>query len=54
MQKKETHITQLPRAIDLELARPLGEMVVAYGRLEDMFKVAIKSLEGKRSLEAGN
>jgi hypothetical protein len=51
MEKKEAHITQLPLAIDPVLSIALGEMVVAYGRLEDMFKIAIKRLEGRRTLE---
>lgn len=51
IQKTETHITSLPREIDPNLAIALGEMVVAFGRLEDMFKVAIKRLENKRMLD---
>lgn len=51
IQKTERHITELPRKIDTRLSTALGEMVVAYGRLEDMFKVAIKRLERERSLE---
>jgi hypothetical protein len=51
IQKTERQITDLPRQIDPQLATALGEMVVAYGRLEDMFKVAIKRLERERSLE---
>ena len=50
MHKTETHITSLPREIDPSLAVALGEMVVAFGRLEDMFKVSIKRLENKRTL----
>ncbi len=49
--KTERYITDLPRKIDTRLSIALGEMVVAYGRLEDMFKVAIRRLEGERSLE---
>lgn len=51
MQKTEAHITSLPREIDQDLAIALGEMVVAFGRLEDMFKVAIKRLENNRTLD---
>jgi hypothetical protein len=51
IQKGERHITELPRKIDPRLSTALGEMVVAYGRLEDMFKVAIRRLEDERSLE---
>lgn len=51
MHKTETHITSLPREIDPSLAVSLGEMVVAFGRLEDMFKVSIKRLENKRTLD---
>jgi len=51
IQKTERHITELPRKIDPRLSTALGEMVVAYGRLEDMFKVAIKRLEPGSSLE---
>ena len=51
IQKTERHITELPRKIDIRLSIALGEMVVAYGRLEDMFKVAIRRREGTRSLE---
>ncbi len=51
IQKTEAHITTLPREIDQSLAVALGEMVVAFGRLEDMFKVAIKRLENKRTLD---
>lgn len=51
MQKTETHITSLPRDIDPSIAVPLGEMVVAFGRLEHMFKVAVKRLENKRTLD---
>lgn len=51
IQKTETHITSLPREIDPSLAVALGEMVVAFGRLEDMFKVSIKRLENKRTLD---
>ncbi len=51
MQKTENHITTLPREIDQKLAIALGEMVVAFGRLEDMFKVAIKRLEKNRTLD---
>jgi hypothetical protein len=29
----------------------LGEMLIAFGRLEDLFKVAIRRLEDERSLE---
>jgi hypothetical protein len=49
--KTESHITTLPREIDQNLAIALGEMVVAFGRLEYMFKVVIKRLEQKRTLE---
>ncbi len=51
MKKAEAHITSLPREIDQSLAIALGEMVVAFGRLEDMFKVAIKRLENNRTLD---
>ena len=51
IQKTERHITELPRQVDPRLSAALGEMVVAYGRLEDMFKVAIKRLEPGSSLE---
>ena len=51
MQKPENHVITLPREIDPNLAIALGEMVVAFGRLEDMFKVAIKRLEKKRTLD---
>lgn len=51
IQKTETHITSLPREIDQNLAIALGEMVVVFGRLEDMFKVAIKRLENNRTLD---
>lgn len=51
MQKTETHITSLPRDIDQSLAIALGEMVVAFGRLENMFKVTIKRLENNRTLD---
>ena len=51
IQKSEHHITALPREIDRDLAIALGEMVVAFGRLEDMFKVAIRRLEKNRTLE---
>ena len=51
IKKTERHITELPRKIDPRLSTALGEMVVAYGRLEDLFKVAIKRLERERSLE---
>jgi uncharacterized glyoxalase superfamily metalloenzyme YdcJ len=51
IQKTERHITALPREIDRNLAITLGEMVVAFGRLEDMFKVAIKRLENDRKLD---
>ena len=51
IQKTERHITELPRKIDTRLSIALGEMVVGYGRLEDMFKVAIRRLEGVRTLE---
>ena len=50
IQKTENHITSLPRKIDPTLAIALGEMVVAFGRLEDMFKVAIKRLGKNRTL----
>lgn len=49
--KTEVHITTLPREIDQYLAIALGEMVVAFGRLEDMFKVAIKRFERNRTLD---
>jgi hypothetical protein len=49
--ESKRHITELPRKIDTALATALGEMVVAYGRLEAMFMVAIKRLEGVRTLE---
>jgi uncharacterized protein (UPF0297 family) len=51
IQKTESHITSLPREIDQSLAVALGEMVVAFGRLEDMFKVAIKRLENKKPFD---
>jgi len=51
MQKTENHIITLPREIDSNLAIALGEMVVAFGRLEDMFKVAIKRLVKNKTLE---
>ncbi len=51
LQKNRAHITTLPREIDQSLAAALGKMVVAFGRLEDMFKVAIKRLENKRTLD---
>ena len=51
IKKSEQHITELPREIDPRLSIALGEMVVAYGRLEDMFKVAVRRLEKGRSLE---
>jgi hypothetical protein len=51
IQKTESHITSLPREIDQSLAIALGEMVVAFGRLEDMFKVAIKRLENKKPFD---
>jgi hypothetical protein len=51
IQKTENHITDLPRNIDPHLSIALGEMVVAYGRLEDMFKIVIKRIEGNQSLE---
>lgn len=51
MKKTEAHITSLPREIDQRLAIALGEMIVAFGRLEDMFKVAIKRLENNRTLD---
>ena len=50
MEKTENHITTLPREIDQNLAMALGKMVVAFGRLEDMFKVAIRRLEKNRTL----
>lgn len=50
-QKTESHVAILPREIDQNLALALGEMVIALGRLEDMFKIAIKRLEKKRTLE---
>ena len=40
----ETPRAHLPRKIDSGLAIALGEMVIAYGRLEHMFKFAIKRL----------
>ena len=51
IQKTEIHITSLPREIDRNLAIALGEMVVAFGRLEYMVKVAIKRLEKERTLD---
>lgn len=51
IKKTESHVTSLPREIDQNLAIALGKMVVAFGRLEDMFKVAIKRLENKRTLD---
>lgn len=49
--KTERHITVLPRKIDRDLAIALGEMMVAFGRLEDMFKVAIKRIESRKQLD---
>lgn len=43
--KNEMHITSFPREVDRDLAIALGEMVVAFGRLEDMFKLVIKRAE---------
>lgn len=51
IRKTERHITVLPREIDRDLAIALGEMVVAFGRLEDMFKVAIKRIESRKELD---
>ena len=51
IRKTERHITVLPREIDRDLAIVLGEMVVAFGRLEDMFKVAIKRIENRERLD---
>ncbi len=51
IEKQEYHITDLPLSIDPNLSQALGEMVIAYARLEDMFKVAIKRIEGERTLE---
>lgn len=48
--KNEEHITNLHAEVDPELARYLGEMVVAYGRLEDMFKVVIMRLKTNKTL----
>lgn len=50
--KTESHILDFSTAIDIDLSVALGEMVVAFGRLEDVFKVAIKRLEKpQRTLE---
>ena len=50
IRKHEQHVTILPREIDEKLARALGHLVAACGRLEDMFKIAIKRTE-KAELE---
>jgi hypothetical protein len=49
--KNEQHVTVLPREIDVNLARALGHLVVAFGRLEDMLKIAIKRTEQTNKLE---
>lgn len=52
MTKNEKHIVQYSREVDAQLAIALGEMVIALGRIEDMFKVAIKRLDRpQRTLE---
>jgi hypothetical protein len=51
IKKTEKHITDLPRETNPRLSMALGEMLIAFGRLEDLFKVAIRRLEDERSLE---
>ena len=42
--KMEQPVTILPREIDEHLATALGHLVVAFGRLEHMFNIAIKRI----------
>jgi len=49
--KTESHIIEFSNEIDINLAVALGNMVVAFGRLEDMLKVVIKRVEKKDSLK---
>jgi hypothetical protein len=49
--KMEKHVTVLPREVDDSLLKALGHLVVACGRLEDMFKIAIKRIEQNPNLE---
>jgi hypothetical protein len=48
--KTEKHIIELAE-VDADLCLALGKMVIAFGRLEYMFKIAIKRLENGSSLE---
>ncbi len=43
-QNTERYITDLPRQIDPQLATALGEMVVAYGRLENIVQGCNKEI----------
>ncbi len=51
MSEKQTYKTILPTDVDPRLVSALGEMLIAFGRLEYMFAVAIKRLEENRTLE---
>jgi hypothetical protein len=49
--KSRRHVTDLPIAMDETLAKALGHFVVAFGRLEYMFKIAINRSERKQELK---